>query len=207
MKAISSELIAKILDFGPQELSNTPWAVSRFGVINQPLLDALAAASITKITQFNAQNLNNSAWSMAALGVGHPPLLEAISAASLPKISEFNMQGLANPVWSYDSLGCEAHLRALLDASVQGVPGLVDASGSLSWTDYGGVASTRCSTARAAKLEAVVHRDILGPLLGLLVSLTARSQACFPSTSPLRLKLLRGVHQAVQRPARRLAAA
>mmetsp|Transcript_101467 Transcript_101467/g.287506 ORF Transcript_101467/g.287506 Transcript_101467/m.287506 type:complete len:205 (+) Transcript_101467:541-1155(+) len=195
MKAISSKLIKSMDDFDAQELSNTAWAIARFSFPNFTLLTAISAASRASIGDFKSQNLNNPAWSMAVLGICDQPLMNAIASSSLPTISDFNMQGRANTVWAYDNLGCDADVQALLESSVGSTPSSVDAGGSLSWTDYGGVASTRCAGEPIATFEAVVRRDILEPLLRGLASLTSRARRGHARGRPLRLELLRGAHQ------------
>lgn len=176
MHSISAAAITNITEFDPQELSNTAWAVSRFSWQNPPLLDALSASSILTIHEFSSQNLNNPAWSLAVLGVCDRPLMEAIASSSLPKIREFNMQGLANTAWAYDGLGFDDAVDRLLQGATGVAPGAVDLQGGcLSWTDYGGLVSTRCGRGLAAGVEAVVRRDVLAPLLAALAAVMLRA--------------------------------
>jgi len=116
MKAISSELIIRIDDFDPQNLSNTLWAVSRFGLCDCPLVAALSKHSRLIISEFDVQNLQNTAWSLATLGILDRPLLDAISAQAIRKITAFSSQGLANMVWAYDVLSYDLHTVARASA-------------------------------------------------------------------------------------------
>lgn len=117
-----------------------------------------------------------------------------ISLTQRVKVIQSNMQGMANTVRWYNNSSYTTQLQDFLDIAIQHVSERVDMRGSLSWTDFGGIASTHCQGSRTRELERVVQRDILTPLLGLLAALSVRSHEGVPMASPLNLQLLRGAH-------------
>lgn len=62
MHAISAQVIANISLFHSQNLTNTAWAYATLGLVDEPLMDAIAAASINRINSFIPMELTNLAW-------------------------------------------------------------------------------------------------------------------------------------------------
>lgn len=76
--------MTKIINFDPQNLSNTAWAFATLGVYDKPLFDAIAAAAIRMLAEFDMQSLANMAFAFATLYLSHhgPLLSEACAACA-----------------------------------------------------------------------------------------------------------------------------
>jgi len=93
-------------EFGPQALSNTVWALARFGLKDRKILKQMADATVARMTHpvqhvFKAQELANTVWAFATLQYRHTPLSEAIAHASAATIDDFSSQNLSNTSWAY----------------------------------------------------------------------------------------------------------
>jgi len=66
-----------------QNLSNTAWAFSTRRVLDQQLLEAIAASAIPRIADFDVQALANTLWSLASMLFLDNPLLDAISSTAI----------------------------------------------------------------------------------------------------------------------------
>jgi hypothetical protein len=68
---------------------------------DQPIIDALAAASIAKIRAFTHQNLANTVWAIATLNYSLTKKMALLIVEIARQISNFSAQGLANTAWAF----------------------------------------------------------------------------------------------------------
>eukprot|EP00747_Dinoflagellata_sp_TGD_P060832 gnl/TRDRNA2_/TRDRNA2_152225_c0_seq1.p1 gnl/TRDRNA2_/TRDRNA2_152225_c0~~gnl/TRDRNA2_/TRDRNA2_152225_c0_seq1.p1 ORF type:complete len:402 (+),score=59.97 gnl/TRDRNA2_/TRDRNA2_152225_c0_seq1:104-1309(+) len=63
------------------------WAFAKLELVDESLLDALAAQALSRLATLQAQECANIAWSFASILVQNPPLMEAIAASSRNRIA------------------------------------------------------------------------------------------------------------------------
>jgi len=70
---VVDEMLAALRPVTPelsaQELPSTLWALAKLLVDDEPLIEALSAASVLKLPQFVDRALSITAWSLAALAL------------------------------------------------------------------------------------------------------------------------------------------
>jgi len=85
-------------------LANTAWAISILTYEDDPLCDAISAASIPKLWQFGPQELSNTVWAFAVRGIKDRRLAASGLARSQRNIRNFGSQVLANTSWAFANL-------------------------------------------------------------------------------------------------------
>jgi hypothetical protein len=58
-----------------QNVSNLAWSLAKLGIIDQPLLAAIASKAIALLQNASGQDLSNTAWAFAALSFDNYPLM------------------------------------------------------------------------------------------------------------------------------------
>lgn len=95
----------RAVDFNPQGLANTLWAMASLRVsVSDPLLATVASAAAPKVSQFTPQALANAAWACAMLHFPHGELLQAVERSTLMSLAKFSTQDTANVIWALTSL-------------------------------------------------------------------------------------------------------
>jgi len=105
MSAIACSAVEHAAEFAAQGLANTVWAFATLGVLDQPLVGAIAAEVTLRSSTFTSQGLTNTAWAFASVGFRNKPLMEAIAEAALRTCSQLIPQEVANLAWSCAKIG------------------------------------------------------------------------------------------------------
>eukprot|EP00438_Fugacium_kawagutii_P001036 Skav205844 [mRNA] locus=scaffold160:512020:513123:+ [translate_table: standard] len=100
--------LASVKQFGPQELSNTAWALATLMQDNQQLLSAMEERFHQVLDVGKAQELASMSWAFATLEHRAEPLLLAM-AQRLLEVKELEARHLSTTAWTFGTL-------ALLDA-------------------------------------------------------------------------------------------
>eukprot|EP00929_Paragymnodinium_shiwhaense_P014162 TRINITY_DN122043_c0_g1_i1.p1 TRINITY_DN122043_c0_g1~~TRINITY_DN122043_c0_g1_i1.p1 ORF type:complete len:971 (+),score=208.63 TRINITY_DN122043_c0_g1_i1:155-3067(+) len=126
--SLARELVQRVSDMKPQEISNTLWAFAksqagRGACQHQELFLALGQAALAGdyISNFKSQELSNSVWAFATAGLRCPQFFAATAEAVIARRHELAPQHIANILWAFARSSADAprHLfPALLDVSV-----------------------------------------------------------------------------------------
>jgi len=121
MDELSWEVMAKIDDFGNQDLSNTSWAFAKLGVANAMMMGAIGKKMITMVRDLIPQDLANTAWAFATLGLPDSDLMDEILMEVIAKVNDFATQNIANTAWAFAKLGLwnERLMETLAHATVR----------------------------------------------------------------------------------------
>jgi len=98
--SLLAQVHSKVPQLQPNHLTNTVWALAKLGLRDEPLLDAIAAASLARMDSAATPELALTLWAFASLEVNNHTLLDAIAAASLQIISEFSPSEICGSAWS-----------------------------------------------------------------------------------------------------------
>lgn len=91
-----------------QALSNITWAMATLGLVDEPLLQAIAAPAVTQVPLFKPFELSTILWSFAKLGETVPtashcakPLFDVAAAFIPAKVEDFSFRCLVTTIWAF----------------------------------------------------------------------------------------------------------
>ena len=74
---------------GPQDVTNTAWALAVWRASNSPLLATMPWASIHCLDQYHPPDFSGTLWAYAKLAVAAPPLLQMLVTAARDRVQDF----------------------------------------------------------------------------------------------------------------------
>lgn len=96
LNLMAPQVLAKLSGFEPQDLTQTAWALAKFGSVDQLLLQSISQESVRKMKGFAPPQLAELAWSYSKLGHLKGQLLESLSAQAGAMLEGFKLAPLSN---------------------------------------------------------------------------------------------------------------
>lgn len=100
LAAISDASMRRLIEFSPQSITTTAWALAKLLLEDWPLLAAISAESIRKCEKFEPPDISTTAWALATMVLLDAPLLAAISSAALRTMAKFDGVEISITAWS-----------------------------------------------------------------------------------------------------------
>ena len=76
MQAVAGQVVLRMEEFNPQDLTSTIWAFATLGVKVEELLRAAARQAVWRMGEFTPKDVTNTMWGYATLAVKDDEILD-----------------------------------------------------------------------------------------------------------------------------------
>jgi len=103
-RQIVHEFIRRRVEFAPQNLSISVWAMATVDYRDDGMLKAISKEVREKLDDFEAQEVSNTTWAFATLRYKDDSMYDILAQRAVEKMDSFNSQNLSNTAWAYSTI-------------------------------------------------------------------------------------------------------